>query len=89
MRHIVSGLVHRPFTPAFISDRDSAPLTPGRAVSFGATGTWATHEVVDAFVSTDTTLNEPPGHINIHTRNGSSILLHKQLAYTIAETRHA
>ncbi|KAI0735986.1 glycosyl hydrolases family 31-domain-containing protein [Earliella scabrosa] len=48
---------------------------------------WYTHEVVDAAVSTNTTLAAPLGHINLHVRDGAAILLHQQPAYTIAETR--
>lgn len=48
---------------------------------------WYTHEVVDAAISGNTTLSAPLGHINVHVRDGSAILLHDQPAYTIAETR--
>ncbi|KAI0762328.1 glycosyl hydrolases family 31-domain-containing protein [Fomes fomentarius] len=48
---------------------------------------WYTHEVVDAAISVNTTLSAPLGHINVHIRDGSAILLHDQPAYTIAETR--
>ncbi|PSR99298.1 hypothetical protein PHLCEN_2v4157 [Hermanssonia centrifuga] len=49
---------------------------------------WYTHNVVNS--STDgspTTLSAPLGHINVHIRDGSAILLHGQPAYTVAETR--
>ncbi|KAM5542308.1 hypothetical protein V8D89_004181 [Ganoderma adspersum] len=48
---------------------------------------WYTHEVVNASISANTTLAAPLGHINVHIRDGSAILLHAQPAYTIAETR--
>ena len=48
---------------------------------------WYTHEVVNASISANTTLAAPLGHINVHVRDGSAILLHAQPAYTIAETR--
>ncbi|KAI0816891.1 glycosyl hydrolases family 31-domain-containing protein [Trametes gibbosa] len=48
---------------------------------------WYTHKVVDAAISTNTTLDAPLGHINVHIRDGSAFLLHDQPAYTIAETR--
>ncbi|RDX45018.1 hypothetical protein OH76DRAFT_1024258 [Lentinus brumalis] len=50
---------------------------------------WYTHEVVDAAVSTNTTLDAPLGHIPLHIRDGSAILMHAQSAYTIEETRQA
>ncbi|KAI0933026.1 hypothetical protein AcW1_000034 [Taiwanofungus camphoratus] len=48
---------------------------------------WYTHDVVHAAVGTNTTLSAPLGHINVHVRDGSAILLHAQPAYTVAETR--
>lgn len=48
---------------------------------------WYTHGVVDANSGSYTTLAAPLGHINVHIRDGSAILLHAQPAYTIAETR--
>ena len=48
---------------------------------------WYTHDVVNATVGGNTTLSAPLGHINVHIRDGSAILLHSQPAYTIAETR--
>ncbi|KAI8981316.1 glycosyl hydrolases family 31-domain-containing protein [Trametes punicea] len=48
---------------------------------------WYTHEVVNASAGTNTTLNAPLGHINVHIRDGSALLLHAQPAYTTAETR--
>ncbi|CCM04271.1 uncharacterized protein FIBRA_06441 [Fibroporia radiculosa] len=48
---------------------------------------WYTHEVVNASVGGNTTLDAPIGHINVHIRDGSAILLHAQPAYTIAETQ--
>lgn len=34
-----------------------------------------------------TTLSAPLGHINVHIRDGSAILLHSAPAYTVEETR--
>ena len=48
---------------------------------------WYTHEVVNASISTNTTLDAPLGHINVHIRDGAAILLHEEPAYTIAQTR--
>ncbi|PIL30006.1 hypothetical protein GSI_07917 [Ganoderma sinense ZZ0214-1] len=47
---------------------------------------WYTHEIVNASISANTTLSAPLGHINVHIRDGSAILLHAQPAYTVAET---
>ena len=43
--------------------------------------------MVNASISANTTLDAPLGHINVHIRDGSAILLHEEPAYTIAETR--
>ncbi|KAF4566163.1 hypothetical protein EYR36_011578 [Pleurotus pulmonarius] len=48
---------------------------------------WWTHEVVNGTDSGDVTLPAPLGHINVHVRDGSAILLHAQPGYTIEETR--
>lgn len=48
---------------------------------------WYTHDVVNASVGTNTTLDAPLGHINVHVRDGSILLLHKEPAYTVEETR--
>lgn len=48
---------------------------------------WHTHEVVDTKPGAYTTLAAPLGHINVHIRDGSAILLHAQPAYTVEETR--
>jgi alpha-glucosidase len=48
---------------------------------------WNTHDVVNATASVNTTLAAPLGHIPVHIRGGSAILLHAAPAYTIAETR--
>ena len=48
---------------------------------------WYTHDVVNASVGTNTTLDAPLGHINIHVRDGSILLLHSEPAYTVEETR--
>ena len=48
---------------------------------------WYTHAVVNATPGGNTTLDAPIGHINVHIRDNSALLLHQQPAYTIAETR--
>ncbi|OJT04578.1 Alpha-glucosidase [Trametes pubescens] len=48
---------------------------------------WYTHEVVNATSGVQTTLDAPLGHINVHVRDGSAILLHAQPGYTTTETR--
>ena len=48
---------------------------------------WYTHDVVNATPGANTTLPAPLGHINVHLRDGSAILLHAQPAYTVEETR--
>lgn len=49
---------------------------------------WYTHNVVNATGSGQpTTLSAPLGHINIHIRDGSAILLHAKPGYTTAESR--
>ncbi|CCM00566.1 uncharacterized protein FIBRA_02600 [Fibroporia radiculosa] len=48
---------------------------------------WYTHEVIDATIGGNTTLDAPLGHINVHVRDGSAILLHGRPAYTTTETR--
>ncbi|CDO74837.1 Glycoside Hydrolase Family 31 protein [Trametes cinnabarina] len=48
---------------------------------------WYTHEVVNATAGANTTLAAPLGHINVHIRDGSALLLHAQPSYTTAETR--
>jgi len=48
---------------------------------------WFTHDVVNATVGANTTLSAPLGHINIHIRDGSALLLHSKPAYTTYETR--
>jgi len=48
---------------------------------------WYTHDVVNATSGTNTTLSAPLGHINVHVRDGSAILLHARPAYTVEETR--
>ncbi|KAI0338173.1 glycoside hydrolase family 31 protein [Trametopsis cervina] len=48
---------------------------------------WYTHDVVNATSGANTTLAAPLGHINVHIRDGSVLLLHSKPAYTINETR--
>jgi Alpha-glucosidases, family 31 of glycosyl hydrolases len=48
---------------------------------------WYTHDVVNSTKGANTTLSAPLGHINVHVRDGSAILLHAKPAYTIEETR--
>lgn len=48
---------------------------------------WYTHDVLEANVGTNTTLDAPLGHINVHVRDGSVILLHSKPGYTITETQ--
>jgi alpha-glucosidase len=48
---------------------------------------WYTHDVVNVTSGDTTTLSAPLGHINVHLRDGSIILLHANPAYTITETR--
>jgi alpha-glucosidase len=42
---------------------------------------------VNATSGANTTLSAPLGHINVHFRDGSAILLHAKPAYTVTETR--
>lgn len=48
---------------------------------------WYTHDVVKTTPGQPTTLSAPLGHINVHVRDGSALLLHSKPAYTIEETR--
>ena len=48
---------------------------------------WYTHEVVKTIPGQPNTLSAPLGHINVHIRDGSALLLHSKPAYTIEETR--
>ncbi|KAH9885439.1 glycosyl hydrolases family 31-domain-containing protein [Cubamyces lactineus] len=48
---------------------------------------WYTHSVVNATAGANTTLAAPLGHINVHIRDGSALLLHAQPGYTTTETR--
>ncbi|THG93044.1 hypothetical protein EW026_g8076 [Hermanssonia centrifuga] len=48
---------------------------------------WYTHDAIEVPAGGMATLSAPLGHINIHVRDGSAILLHAQPAYTITETR--
>ncbi|KAH8111170.1 glycosyl hydrolases family 31-domain-containing protein [Phellopilus nigrolimitatus] len=48
---------------------------------------WYTHDTVNASIGTNTTLSAPLGHINVHVRDGSVLLLHGMPAYTTKETR--
>ncbi|KAK7442993.1 hypothetical protein VKT23_015940 [Stygiomarasmius scandens] len=46
-----------------------------------------THEIVSPTTGSSITLPAPLGHINVHIRDGSVLLLHAEPAYTIEETR--
>ncbi|KAF9260094.1 hypothetical protein L218DRAFT_1054996 [Marasmius fiardii PR-910] len=46
-----------------------------------------THQAVETSPNGNVTLPAPLGHINVHTRDGSAILMHAEPAYTIEETR--
>lgn len=48
---------------------------------------WYTHDVVKTTPGGLTTLAAPLGHINVHIRDGSVILLHAEPGYTTEETR--
>ncbi|EPT05586.1 hypothetical protein FOMPIDRAFT_1034256 [Fomitopsis schrenkii] len=48
---------------------------------------WYTHSIVNATPGGNTTLDAPLGHIPVHIRGGSAILLFSKPAYTIEETR--
>ncbi|PPQ71212.1 hypothetical protein CVT24_009993 [Panaeolus cyanescens] len=48
---------------------------------------WYTHDVVKFSPGQATTLEAPLGHINVHIRDSSAILMHAAPAYTIEETR--
>ena len=48
---------------------------------------WYTHKVVNATPGENTTLDAPLGHIPVHIRGGSAILLFSTSAYTVEETR--
>ncbi|KAF8890700.1 glycosyl hydrolases family 31-domain-containing protein [Infundibulicybe gibba] len=48
---------------------------------------WYSHEVLKAATGANTTLTAPLGHINVHIRDGSALLLHATPAYTVEETR--
>ncbi|KZS93448.1 hypothetical protein SISNIDRAFT_507539 [Sistotremastrum niveocremeum HHB9708] len=49
---------------------------------------WWTHDVVNASIGVNTTLQAPLSHINVHIRDGAALLLHKEPAYTVEETRN-
>ncbi|GAW03388.1 glycoside hydrolase family 31 protein [Lentinula edodes] len=46
-----------------------------------------THKVVDVSSNGTATLSAPLGHINVHIRGGSALLLHANPGYTTTETR--
>jgi len=48
---------------------------------------WYTQEVVDYNSGTNTTLDAPLSHINVHVRDSAAILLHAEPGYTTTETR--
>jgi alpha-glucosidase len=47
---------------------------------------WYTHEVVTPDSTGQATLSAPLGHINVHVRDGTALLLHSQPGYTTFET---
>jgi alpha-glucosidase len=47
---------------------------------------WYTGAVVNATAGANTTLAAPLGHLNVHVRDSSVLLLHAAPAYTVAET---
>ncbi|KAI5116414.1 hypothetical protein M0805_008490 [Coniferiporia weirii] len=61
-------------------------IFPGRGLV--AWRDWYTHDVVNASIGTNTTLDAPLSHINVHIRDGAVLLLHGQPAYTTTETRN-
>lgn len=69
--------------------RDSYYLRPGIFPGRGEV-TWRdyyTHKVVDVSSNGTATLSAPLGHINVHIRGGSALLLHANPGYTTTETR--
>jgi alpha-glucosidase len=50
---------------------------------------WFTHDVVKTNSGKNTTLQAPLGHINVHIRSGSAMLLHAKPSYTTTESRGA
>ncbi|KAF8629789.1 hypothetical protein AX17_005568 [Amanita inopinata Kibby_2008] len=48
---------------------------------------WYTHDAVKTASDGTATLDAPLGHINVHIRDGSAILMHAAPAYTVFETR--
>ncbi|KAF8965499.1 glycosyl hydrolases family 31-domain-containing protein [Flammula alnicola] len=48
---------------------------------------WYTHDVIESNAGQPNVLSAPLGHINVHIRDGSAILVHAAPAYTIEETR--
>ncbi|KAI0318301.1 glycosyl hydrolases family 31-domain-containing protein [Amylostereum chailletii] len=50
---------------------------------------WYTHETVDAAAGQPTALDAPLGHIPVHIRSGTVLLLHSRPGYTTAETRRS
>jgi alpha-glucosidase len=65
-------------------DKRVSGIFPGRGQTTWRD--WYTHERVDTNVGTNSTLDAPLGHINVHIRDGSAILLHSQPGYTIHDT---
>jgi len=60
-------------------------LFPGRGTVIWRD--WYTHDVVPLSPGTPTALSAPLGHINVHIRDGSALLLHAKPGYTIFETQ--
>ncbi|KAK4686036.1 alpha-glucosidase, partial [Tremellales sp. Uapishka_1] len=48
---------------------------------------WFTHKVIEVDTNDKATLETPLGHINIHTRSGSVLLIYNEPKYTLEETR--
>ena len=71
----------------FTTSESYVGIFPGRGRAIWRD--WYTHKVVNATSGGPTTLDAPLGHINVHIRDGSAILLHERPAYTIAETRQS
>lgn len=76
------GTVHQ--CPYVKCTNGNMGVFPGR--SSVVWGDWYTHELVNATSGGNTSLSAPLGHINLHVRDGTAILLHAKTAYTIEKT---